>query len=102
MVRKTKLRNPAEDKKLQEFMEDVIPRREPSIRIYRIELNEKRTNAPFRKQTRLSEIALSEAGDILEYLHFHFGPGTYLLRSVRSNGVYGPSRVVYIGARRLD
>jgi len=50
-----------------------------------------------RQQTRLTEIPVSEAGDILQNLRFNLVPKPNLLRSVRSNGVYGPSRVVHIG-----
>ena len=99
MPRKRKIRNTVEDRQLQAFMDDVFPKREPTIRIYRLEPNEKRKNSPFRKQTRLAEILFCEArrANIFEYLRLHFGPGSYLLRSVRSDGVYGASRVVEVG-----
>jgi hypothetical protein len=82
-------------------MEDVFPRREPSIRIYRLEQNDKRDGTRFRKQTNVGQVCLSEARDLLETLHSQFGPGTYLLRGVKSNGTYGPSRVVEIGPRHI-
>lgn len=99
MRRKRPIHKPEDDKTLAAFMENVFPGREPTIRIYRIESNELRQNTPFRKQTRLGEICLSEADNILQDMQFQFGAGTYLLRSVRSNGTYGPSRVVRIAER---
>ena len=84
---------------LSAFMDNVFPHREPFIRIYRLEPNVIRQNTPFRKQTRIGEICLSEADNILQELQHQFGAGTYLLRSIRSNGTYGPSRVVRIAER---
>jgi len=99
MRRKRPIHKPDNDKTLVAFMEDVFPDREPTIRIYRIEPNEMRQNTRFRKQTRIGEVCLSAADNILQEIQFQFGAGTYLLRSVRLNGTYGPSRVVRIAER---
>ena len=93
-----------QDKKLQAFMEDIGPSRVPTIRIYRLKFDQKQSQTHFRKQIRVGEAPLSDfsrdPSGIFEYLRAEFGAGTFLLRTVRPNGTYGPSRVVHIG--RID
>jgi hypothetical protein len=35
--------------------------------------------------------------NVLKEIHNHCGPGKYLLRTVHSNGRFGPSRIVHLG-----
>lgn len=76
---------------LNEFMEDIAPR-EPRIRIYRV-------NSETKKHTFLGTAAVE--GFSLNDLREWYGSGAFLLRTVRSNGKYGPSRVVRIGSLSL-
>src|SRR5262249_43807596 len=92
------------DKELRDFgafMHVIGPSRVPTIRIYRLEPHQKQGRTHFRKQTRVDEVLLSDflhsPSDVYVYLHEKFGVGTYLLRTVRSNGKWGPSRSVCIG-----
>lgn len=71
---------------LQQFIETIGPPREPTVRIYRIE--------PDGKQTRLGSMSLDGCDE--EAVRAEFGGGTFLLRTVRSNGTYGPSTVLRI------
>jgi hypothetical protein len=75
-----------EDQRLQQFIETIGPPREPTVRIYRIE--------PDGKQTRLGSMALDGCDE--EAVRAQFGAGAFLLRTVRSNGTYGPSTVLRI------
>src|SRR5262249_19714568 len=93
---------PVQDREMQAFVEDLgLSFREPTIRIYRLERYLMQPKTRFRKQTRLAVVSLSEfsqdPGSILEYIQRKFGAGDYLLRTVRSNGKYGPGIVVRIG-----
>jgi hypothetical protein len=89
-----------EMKACKDFMGDIGPSYSPTIRIYRLDHRKKQDGTPFRKQTRIDEVLLSEFKHdpilILEYLRREFGSGTFLLRFVRSNGKYGGSRVVSV------
>ncbi len=105
MGRNTKMRSPLGlDRELEAaFIEDIGAPREPTIRIYRLEPLQKQHRTHFRKQTRVGEVLFSDfshGNNIFEYLREEFGVGTFLLRTVRSNGTYGPSRVVRIGRMR--
>jgi len=86
------------------FMDKISPSREPTIRIYRLESLQEQKRTRFRKQTRVGEVLLSDFSHdpalICDYLRAKFGAGNFLLRVVRANGTYGPSRVVSIGGRR--
>jgi hypothetical protein len=81
-----------EDEEMMAFMENIAPR-SPTLRIYRIDSEEK-------KQEFLGCLPL--LGFSLEEVRDQFGSGTFLLRSVRSNGTYGPSRVVRIAPLRRE
>lgn len=83
----------SEEAQLSAFMDDIAPR-EPLLKVYRIEAG---------KQTFL--FATDFEFFSLEDLRNQYGGGKFLLRSVRSNGTYGPSRVVKVAtprARRTD
>ena len=88
MARKKKRLNPEEERKLREFVENVSPH-EPRLKIYRKESNKQDTPV-----TTMTLDAFSE-----EELRDQFGHGTYFLRTVRSNGTYGPSCVIRIAPR---
>jgi hypothetical protein len=80
-------RDPKEERRLKVFIDKLGPPREPTVKIYRIE--------PDGKQTRLGVMELEWFDE--ETLRKQFGAGTFLVRTVRSNGTYGPSRVLRIG-----
>jgi hypothetical protein len=94
MRRKREIADPqaVEDKQLNAFLDEFSPR-QPMIRIYRVE-------ADGKKHTYLGASDLDCFS--LEGVREHFGGGTFLLRSVRSNGTYGPSRVVSIAPLLRD
>ena len=79
----------SEDEQLSEFMDNLCPR-VPMLKIYRIEED--------GKQTFLGALAMGLF--CLDEVRSRFGGGKFLIRSVRSNGTYGPSRVVQIAPRR--
>src|SRR6185369_4959511 len=74
-------RNAEEDRRLTAFIEQIGTPREPTVRIYRLDSD--------GKQTRLGVMSLDYCDE--ESVREQFGPGTFLLRTVRSNGTYGPS-----------
>jgi hypothetical protein len=78
----------SEDEELNDFCENLAPRG-PTLRIYRIESDGRRTRLQFLSMDVFSE----------EYLREEFGGGTYLVRTVRSNGTWAPSRVIGIASR---
>jgi hypothetical protein len=78
-----------EDEQLTELMEFISPRN-PYIRVYRVDPHTKR-------HTYLGN--LDADGFDLSVVREAFGSGTFLVRSVRSNGKYGPSRIVGIAPR---
>jgi hypothetical protein len=75
-----------EEQQMHEFMDDIAPR-SPTLRIYRIDADGKKHE--FLGCAQLEEFSLEDVRE-------RFGSGTFLLRSVRSNGTFGPSRVVRI------
>jgi len=81
--KKKRARSTFEEAKLNEFMENIAPRL-PTLKIYRLE--------PDGKQKLLTTTFLEFFS--YEELREQFGGGRFLVRSVRSNGTYGPSRVV--------
>ena len=78
-----------EERQMQEFVDRIGPPPIPVVRVYRITED--------GKQTRIDEADLESVDEV--YLRERFGPGSYLLRTVRSNGTYGPSKVVRIASR---
>jgi len=78
----------AEDARLNSFVDQIFPR-EPTLKVYRIDPDGKQT---FLYATDLEFFSLDELRD-------HHDGGKFLLRTVRSNGTYGPSRVVYVAER---
>jgi hypothetical protein len=90
MARKTKQTvDAAEDKKLREFEDDIAPRM-PWVKIYRIEKDGRQT---FLGATDLEFFSF-------EMLRHEFGGGKFLVRTVRSNGTWGPSRIVHVASDR--
>jgi hypothetical protein len=75
-----------EEEKLEQFVDNIWPR-EPTLRIYRVDEKTK-------KQTLLGSADLDTFE--LDLLRERYGAGCFLLRTVRSNGTWGPSRMVWI------
>jgi hypothetical protein len=97
-----KMHNPGvQDEELRSFVEDIGLAREPTIRIYKLDSGRKQSQTHFRKQIRVGEVLFSDFSHdpscIFDYLRSEFGAGTFLLRTVRPNGTYGPSKVVRVG-----
>ena len=88
MARKKKRKNPEEERMLREFVENVAAR-EPRVKIYRKESN--------NEQTPITTMTLDAFSE--EELREGFGHATYFLRTVRSNGTFGPSCVIRIAPR---
>jgi len=87
MVRKRRSEEAEEEQRLETWLDSWIPR-EPHLRIYRI--------TDERKQVFLTTSSLG--GFDPEQLREEYGAGKFLLRTVRSNGKWGPSRVLRIAA----
>jgi hypothetical protein len=82
-AKKPRLRNTsAEDELLNRLMDDLAPRG-PTVKVYRIGDDGKQT---FLGATDLQWFSLTWVRDT-------FGGGKYLVRTVRSNGTYGPSEL---------
>jgi hypothetical protein len=84
----------SEDKRLQAYM-DQYNSSGPVIQIYR--LGEKQDGKRWRKRTKVGEIPFDENIHLEAEVQRQFGRGEYLARAVRSNGTWGPSRVIRIG-----
>ena len=82
-----------EDKRLQAYM-DHYRASDPVIQIYR--LDENRNGKRPRKRTKVGTIGFDESIQLEPYIQRQFGPGDYLARAVRSNGTWGPSRVISV------
>jgi len=81
----------SELEQLKAIMEEVSPR-EPHIRIYRV--------IPETKKHKFLGTAGVNGFSLDDVREWH-GGGTFLLRTVRSDGKYGPSRVVRIASLPL-
>ena len=87
-----------EEDYFRQFLDDVWPT-EPVVKLYRIGSN--------RKQVCLASLSVEMAkpgvlrivgvDNVLNHIRVEFGPGEYLLRTMYSDGRFGPSRVVHIG-----
>ena len=93
-VQKTR-RLQTEDEKLNAYMDRYGSNR-PLIQIYR--LDEDENNKGKRKQTRVGAMLFDERLDLESEVQRQFGGGTFLARTVRSNGTWGPSRVLRIAS----
>jgi len=87
-----------EEDYFRQFLDNVWPT-EPVIRIYRIESNGKQVclDSLFVEMVKPGVLRIPGADHVLDNIRGQFGPGKYLLRTVYSNGRFGPSRVVHIG-----
>jgi len=87
--KKKKNSQTTEDEQLQAFIDTLIPR-QPKIKIYRIESD--------KRQTPMGVFNLDElsGSSVEQRIADTCGAGTFLVRTIRSNGRYGPSRVVAI------
>ena len=90
MVRQNTPR-PEEDEQIQAFMDRLPDLRQPQVKIYRIEENKRHTCLHV---CPLDEFPVDKTESALQHW---FGAGDFLVRTVRSNGTYGPSRVFHIG-----
>jgi len=82
--------DPREEKLLNQFIDSIGVENEPTVRIFRLEENGKRT--------RMGVVTLDVCDE--ESIQAQFGGGTFLVRTVRSNGTFGPSKVIGIEERR--
>jgi hypothetical protein len=71
------------------------------MKIYKIEANGKQVcvDCLFSEQydSKTGAFKFPNANNVLEGIRDKFGAGKYLLRTVYSNGRFGPSRIVHIG-----
>ena len=83
-----------EEARLKEIVESVGLPREPMVKFYRLPGD--------GRHILVGAISLDEfpMDSCEEYLREMFGGGEYLVRTVRSNGTFGPSRTVRIAERR--
>src|SRR5690242_20701432 len=90
-----------EDEYLRRYLDEIVGPAEPKLKIYRIKPNGKQVcvNCLFVEEYDLSRGVLKFARPacVVENIRAQFGPGKYLLRTVYSNGRFGPSRVLDIG-----
>ena len=92
MPRKTQGRDAGitrEEARLSAFVDDIAPRL-PTVKVYRLE--------PGGKQKFLFATVIEFFS--LEILREEYDGGKFLVRTVHSNGTYGPSRVVDVASRR--
>jgi len=87
-----------EEDYFRQFLDGVWPT-EPAIKIYRIGSNGKQVcvDSLFVEMVKPGVLRIEGADNVLNHIRGQFGPGKYLLRTVYSNGRFGPSRVVHIG-----
>jgi len=83
----------SEDKKLQAYM-DQYQFSGPVIQIYR--LDETQDGKRWRKRMKVGTIPFDESIQLHVEIQRQFGSGDYLARTVRSNGTWGPSRVIRV------
>ena len=80
----------AERERLGELLDSHIGLRDPSIQIYRLGAD--------GKQELMGTVSLDVLKmGIEESIQNNFGAGKFLVRTVLSNGTFGPSRTVVIG-----
>ena len=84
-----------EDKRLLAYM-NRCGSSDPVIQVYRL-LDENQDGKRWRKRTKVGVIAFDESVDLEPTIQRQFGPGEYLARAVKSNGRWGPSRVISVG-----
>ena len=83
----------SEDKRLQAYM-DQYQFSGPVIQIYRLDENQDGRRP--RKRTKVGTIPFDESIELHVEIQRQFGSGDYLARAVRSNGTWGPSRVIRV------
>jgi hypothetical protein len=93
-----------ENRYFREFLDDVCGPNEPMIKIYSVQANGKQTciDCVFPDHSDYTKAGAPEfhfpsSVELLKRLRNDFGSGKYLLRTVHSNGRFGPSRVITIG-----
>ncbi len=82
---------PDEEAQLRGFIDQIGPGREPTGKIYRLPVDGRQV---LLGTVTIYDFPVDEYG---AYLRDAFGPGTFLIRTVRTNGTFGPSRIVRIG-----
>ena len=87
-----------EEDYFRQFLDGVWPT-EPVVKIYRIGSNGKQVclDSLSVEMVKPGVLRIVGADNVLNHIRVQFGPGKYLLRTVYSNGRFGPSRVVHIG-----
>ena len=78
-----------EEAELSAFADEIAPR-VPTVKVYRLEAGGK------QKLLFATDIDFFS----LEILRDHYDGGRFLVRTVRSNGTYGPSRIVLVESKR--
>ena len=88
MARRKRQRDPDEERKLRKFV-DRVSSREPRVKVYRKEPDNSLTPLTTRSLDGFSEEELRDA----------FGPGACFLRTIRSDGTFGPSCTLRLAPR---
>jgi hypothetical protein len=90
-----------EESYFRDYLEQIVGPTEPRIKIYKILPNGKQVcvHCIFVEEYSSSKgvYRFPPADRLPEIIRDQFGPGRYLLRTVYSNGRFGPSRVMHIG-----
>jgi hypothetical protein len=90
-----------EEKYFRGYLDEICGPTDPVVKIYKIERNGKQVcvDCLFIEQynTQLGAFQFPNPNYVLDGIRDKFGPGRYLLRTVYSNGRFGPSRIVHIG-----
>jgi hypothetical protein len=82
-----------EEARLKAVIDSIGPPREPLVKFYRLPGD--------GRHVLVGAMLLCEfpMGDCEQYLSDVHGPGEFLVRTVRANGTFGPSRIVRIAER---
>jgi hypothetical protein len=91
-----------EEHYFRRYLDEIVGPSEPTVKIYRIEPNGKQVCVDCLFVEQVVDFSkglfkFSRPDDVLENIRHQFGPGRYLLRTVYSNGRFGPSRRVDLG-----
>jgi hypothetical protein len=80
-----------EENYFRRLLDEICPASEPVLKVYKVRSD--------GKQVCVFSIYPDDfkSSDVLNHIRNQFGPGSYLLRTVHSNGRFGPSRVVHLG-----
>lgn len=91
----------AEENYFRRYLDEICGPTDPIMKIYKIERNGKQVCVDClfleRYDSKTGVFKFPNPSNVLESIRGKFGPGKYLLRTVYSNGKFGPSRVVQIG-----